>query len=99
MISESQMRYASRVPCHGRSWRPCVRCQRMIREENVAAMPPLYMRGGLGEVASVAHFARRQGAVAPRRRVVRGLAGLDGNLHAREIVVELRLRIDAERLG
>ena len=27
MISDSQMRYGSRVFCHGRSWRPCVRCQ------------------------------------------------------------------------
>src|SRR6476659_9060741 len=33
MISESQMRYASRVACHGRSRRPWRRCQRTTRAE------------------------------------------------------------------
>src|SRR5262245_14808485 len=28
MISESQTRYGSRVPCQGRPWRPWRRCQR-----------------------------------------------------------------------
>ena len=28
MISDSQTRYGSRVPCHGRSWRPCARLPR-----------------------------------------------------------------------
>ena len=31
MISDTQMRYGSRVPCHGRSWRPCTRCHATTR--------------------------------------------------------------------
>ena len=36
MISASQIRYGSRVRCHGRSWRPCVRCQSTMRRANRA---------------------------------------------------------------
>src|SRR6187399_496086 len=35
MISESQIAYGSRVPCHGRSCRPCFFCQVV----SFAAMP------------------------------------------------------------
>jgi len=34
ITSESQMRYALRVPCHGRSWRPWARCQSMSFRAN-----------------------------------------------------------------
>ena len=34
MISDSQIRYGSRVSCQGRSWRPCARCHATRRAAN-----------------------------------------------------------------
>src|SRR5262245_36691165 len=35
MISDSQMRYGSRVFCHGRSWRPCCFCHATTVEKKL----------------------------------------------------------------
>src|SRR5688572_6801690 len=90
ITSESHTRYASRVPCHGRSWRPWLRCQRATRaaKSGERLTPP--------SLPSVAYRAACLVGLAPGRRVARGLAGLDRGLHAHEVVVHLGLGVGAE---
>src|SRR5215468_8542827 len=70
MISDSQIRYGSRVRCHGRSRRPKRRCQAINRAakdcERSAAEPlPRLARGFRGRVArdDVLERAARTGVV------------------------------------
>src|SRR4051812_8396811 len=92
MISESQMRYASRVPCHGRSWRPWARCHRMTREENVAGMPPVYLHPS-GE--RLRRLFRRPGGALQRHQGA-GLVEMD---HGVELVGHVGLEVMALALG
>ena len=67
MISASQIRYASRVPCHGRSCRPCARCHADRRVANERAGAGRRRRRTLRQAAEDGCAARSRRSAATSR--------------------------------
>ncbi|MNK95946.1 hypothetical protein D3C87_1162070 [compost metagenome] len=65
MISDSQIRYGSRVFCHGRSCRPCVRCHVTTRAPKSSGTAMSGLAGSVGAAADLRGIAAMGKRKAP----------------------------------